>query len=67
MASVEDRLTAVEFELARLRQQMEQKPNWIARITGSMKDFPEFEDLLELGSEWRRNDGASPANGKDGD
>jgi hypothetical protein len=65
MATVEERLTAVESELARLRIQVEQKGNWIARISGSMKDFPEFEEVVQLGRDWRRSDLA--ADGEDGD
>jgi hypothetical protein len=31
-------------------------PDWLKRITGSMKDFPEFEDLLRYGREYRESD-----------
>ncbi len=56
MSSVEDRLTALESELTQLRRRLESDSNWIAHVSGSLKEFPEFEDVLRLGREARQRD-----------
>ena len=66
MSSVEDRLSAVECELARLRQQLQRDPSWIVRISGSMKDYPEFDEVLRFGRDARRNDPPRSPNGENG-
>ena len=60
-SSIEERLAAVEREIAELRQwrtasRLKVPPggNWVEAISGSMKDFPEFEQVLEYGREIRR-------------
>lgn len=52
---IERRLTAVEAAVAELRSRLATAPppDWLERITGSFKDEPAFEDLLELGREFR--------------
>jgi hypothetical protein len=55
--SLEERVAAVERELAVLRVLLPQKidpKNWIEKLTGSMKDFPEFDEVLRLGREIRQ-------------
>ena len=55
--SLEERLAAVERELAEIRGQLPLKTetkNWIEQISGSMKDFPEFDEVLRLGREIRQ-------------
>ena len=59
--TLEERLIAVEKELAELRQwrvasRLKVLPweNWVEAISGSMKDFPEFDKVLEYGREFRR-------------
>ncbi len=54
MPSVEDRVEALEAEVARIREQLKNLPNWTSRITGSMKDFPEFDEVVRLGRQIRR-------------
>lgn len=83
--SVEQRLAALEDEVATLRQQVasmlqwehrlvalreqvvdlkrqlaELTPkdgkNWLDDVIGSMKDYPEFEEVARLGAEIRRAD-----------
>ncbi len=63
--SLEERLTALEKQVAELQQQVEQlrkrwpltepKPNWLEQISGSMADFPEFDEVLRLGREIRQS------------
>ena len=57
--SIEERLTAVERELADLKTRLppELKPeNWVEKISGSMQDYPEFDEVLRLGREMRQAD-----------
>lgn len=57
--SIEERLAVVERELAELKTRLppEREPeNWIEKISGSMKDFPEFDEVLRLGREFRKAD-----------
>jgi hypothetical protein len=71
--TIEARLSHLEHEVDQLKQQIARqngdltpKPGWIDRVTGSMKDYPEFEQVLELGRALRRadmpDDGASADN-----
>jgi hypothetical protein len=53
---IEDRVRVLEEEVARLKQQLStaaQQEGWWKRISGSMQDFPEFEQVLRLGQEYR--------------
>lgn len=55
--SVEERLAIVERELDELKRRLPPKSepkNWIEEISGSMKDFPEFDEVLRLGREFRQ-------------
>ena len=56
MAPIEDRVRLLEEEVARLKQQLStaaQQEGWWKRISGSMQDFPEFEQVLQFGQEYR--------------
>jgi len=57
---IERRVAALEREVAELKQRFNNgnpSVNWIERITGSMVDFPEFEDVIRYGREIREADG----------
>jgi hypothetical protein len=57
--SLEQRLTAVEQAVSELQQRLAYLPtatNWLARITGSFKDEPAFEEVLALGRALRAAD-----------
>jgi hypothetical protein len=57
MASVEDRLTVLERDVAVLKQQLSvaaQNGKWWEKISGSLADYPEFAEVLRLGAEYRR-------------
>jgi hypothetical protein len=61
--SVEERLAAVELELAELKRRLPPAPdkkNWIDAICGSFKDDPEFDEILRLGREIRQSDRPKP-------
>jgi hypothetical protein len=56
--SIEQRLTALEQEVARLKVRMGlvmPTTDWIEAISGSMKHFPEFEEVIALGREFRES------------
>lgn len=56
--SIEQRLEALEREVAQLRQRLLSAPtngNWVDEIAGSMKQFPEFDDVVRMGREFRQS------------
>ena len=61
---VEDRLDAIERELAEVKIELarvsakangEQRPDWLEVMTGSMAEFPEFDEMVRLGREYRKS------------
>lgn len=64
-ATVEQRLSALERDLAELRARVEagqgaaatgSRPSWLEGVVGSMKGFPEFEEVVRLGRAARHAD-----------
>jgi hypothetical protein len=56
---IDDRLKSLERDVADLKQHLMQKnstDNWLDRLAGSMKDEPDFDQVLELGKELRRSE-----------
>jgi hypothetical protein len=56
--SLEERVTQLEHELALLKAQTskdDQNAQWPLSVCGSMKDFPEFDEVLRLGREFRQS------------
>lgn len=59
--SIETRLAALEREVAILKRQIERpepspaSTNWVDEVSGSMEKFPEFEEVVRLGQEWRQS------------
>jgi len=58
---MEDRLSALEREVAELRTRVAGTPapgnaNWLAAVVGSMKDYPEFDEVARLGRAARQSD-----------
>ncbi|MEZ6153384.1 MAG: hypothetical protein R3C09_25055 [Pirellulaceae bacterium] len=52
--TIESRLARIERELAILKARTSRdKSNWIAEITGSFKDDPDFDEIVRLGKEMR--------------
>jgi hypothetical protein len=57
--TVEDRLAVMEAELAELKHRLNGRTSvstWLDRIAGSMKDEPEFLEVLRLGRALRDAD-----------
>jgi uncharacterized small protein (DUF1192 family) len=58
--SLEERLTALESELRTLKDEVrslssgKSKTNWIEQVSGSMAEFPDFDEVVRLGAEWRK-------------
>jgi predicted nucleotidyltransferase len=55
---LEERVRRLEENLAVLTQQVAAKEDalaWIDRISGSMKDLPEFEQVVQFGADFRQS------------
>ncbi len=63
--TLEERLTAVEIELQKLKQEKEQNTQpekavpWWEQIRGQFKDDPMYEEAMRLGREWRESEDIS--------
>lgn len=59
IASIEERVAALEVEVARLKQQIEalNKPSgpWWQEVCGTFEDDPMFEEAMKLGREYRES------------
>lgn len=55
--SVEERLSAVEQQLADLKRRITTNDgrSWIERIAGTFKDDPDFDEIVRLGREFRES------------
>lgn len=66
--TIEERLAAVEHELAELRSRLVVTPppaTWLEKVTGSVTDEAAFREALELGRAFRAAD-PSHAEGDNG-
>jgi hypothetical protein len=56
---LEMRLTALEREFADFKKKEEAKngsgQHWLLRMSGMFKDFPEFDEIVKLGREYRQS------------
>lgn len=56
---IEERLTAMENAVSELQRHSLMRPpatNWLEQISGSFKDDPAFEQVLEYGRQMRQAD-----------
>lgn len=56
-ASLEERVSQLEKQVSRILDRIESrpyKPGWIEKITGSFADCPEFDEVIRLGREFRK-------------
>jgi hypothetical protein len=57
--SLEQRVAALESELQALKRQIhplssrKPNPNWLNEVAGSMKDFPEWDEVMQICREMR--------------
>jgi hypothetical protein len=58
--TIKQRLAILEREVRELKKQLKGTPspdsNWVERMSGSMVDFPEFDEVVRLGRENRQAD-----------
>lgn len=53
---IEQRLSELEREMAELKKRLppaSPQRNWVEDVAGSMKEFPEFAEVVRLGREFR--------------
>ncbi|MBI2480232.1 MAG: hypothetical protein HYV60_16850 [Planctomycetia bacterium] len=55
--TIEQRLAAVENELRKLKRKIESADSWYDRMTGAFENDPAFEELLDLGRQFRESQG----------
>jgi hypothetical protein len=58
MATVEERLSALESAMEDLKLRLAGKPipsAWFDKVAGSLEEWPEFEEVLHLGHEFRQS------------
>lgn len=56
--NLEQRLSLLEQEVDQLKQRFDRRlsnGNWVEARSGSMKDFPEFEEVARLGRDARKS------------
>ena len=53
--TIEQRLAAVENELRNLKRKIESTDSWYDRMTGAFENDPAFEEVLELGRQFRES------------
>ncbi len=57
MSTVEERLHALESAMADVQHRLgssNKSRQWLEQVAGSHENWPEFEDVLRLGREFRR-------------
>lgn len=67
MATVEDRLSALELAMEEVQRELAsaRRPRaWLDDVAGSLQEWPEFADVLRLGREFRKSV-VDPDNGHD--
>ena len=55
----EDRLATLEAEVAQIKSLLGvayPPQNWLDRVVGSMSQYPDFQEVLRLGREFRQAD-----------
>ena len=55
---LEERIIALERDVAAMKRAAatDLSRNWVERISGSMRDYPEFDEVIALGKEARQAD-----------
>jgi hypothetical protein len=69
MSTMEERLSALESEVQAVKRQLAGlgKPRaWLDEVAGSMDQWPEFEDVLRLGREFRESASDAPGTASEG-
>ena len=56
LSLIEQRLATLEQEVAEMKKQLvptARRGNWVDEFAGSMREFPEFSEVVRLGRELR--------------
>jgi hypothetical protein len=68
MASMEQRMKALEEEVARLKAMLDQRTTstvpWTKQIAGTFADDPLYDEAMRLGREYRESTRPKPVKGK---
>ena len=60
--SIEDRVRALESEVAQLKRRLERSPSptdpWWKEVTGAFAGDPAFQEAARLGRQWRERENA---------
>lgn len=54
VATLEERVAKLEFEIAEIKRNSSTKPqghSWVDDVSGSMKDVPNWSEIVKLGRE----------------
>ena len=51
--SIEERLSQLEKEVARLKDKKAAKKDWLSKLAGTANDDKDYEEILRLGKEAR--------------
>jgi hypothetical protein len=58
--TIEERLTNVEEDLAAMKRSFtihkDDNKSWIEAISGTFKDDPDFDEIVELGQQFRQSE-----------
>jgi hypothetical protein len=55
--SLEERVTELEQQMSHVLETIQprpSKPGWVSKITGSFANCPEFDEIVRLGQEFRK-------------
>jgi hypothetical protein len=55
LSELAQRIVLLEHDVAKLKQSKRNKARWLDKIRGSMKDDPEFAEIVRLGQEFRKS------------
>ncbi len=55
LSSIEKRVADLEKRVLELSQPAPAKKHWLEAMAGSMADFPQFDEVVRLGQDFRRN------------
>ena len=69
MSTVEERLSALESEVLAVKRQLATlgRPRaWLDEVAGSLDEWPEFDEVLRLGREFRQSACDAPGTASDG-
>lgn len=58
MATVEERLSTLEAELHAVKRHLsaeDKSRTWVEQVAGSMNGWPEFDQVVKLGREFRQS------------